>query len=82
MRHLTWVRTRGWKLRFVGDEKLEYWGLLLSKRIFKVLMANNIGSIKELLTYSQEELLKLRFVGRLTTAEIEDKLQELGLHLK
>lgn len=69
-------------LRFKGDEKLEYWGLKLSVRTYHCLMAGGIGSIKELLTYSKEDLLKLRYLGRITLGEIENVLWEIGLLLK
>ena len=53
----------------------------LSVRAANVLNNTNIGTIKELCSITEEQLLDLPNCGRVTVLEIRRKLRELGLDL-
>ncbi len=55
--------------------------LRLSGRAANCLHEEGIGTIKELVARTREELLEVRNFGETTLQEIEEKLQELGLRL-
>jgi DNA-directed RNA polymerase subunit alpha len=52
--------------------------LRLSPRTLNALINNNIGSVEELLNYSERRLLGLKGFGRKALDEINDKLSERG----
>jgi DNA-directed RNA polymerase subunit alpha len=52
----------------------------LSVRAFNCLKAAKINSLSELVQYEQEDLMKFRNFGQKSLAEIEQVLQERGLH--
>lgn len=66
------------QLRKVLKTPLE--DLDLSVRAFNCLKAAKINSLSELVHYTQEELMKFRNFGQKSLAEIEQVLNERGLH--
>jgi DNA-directed RNA polymerase subunit alpha len=52
----------------------------LSVRAFNCLKAAKINSLSELVQYQQEELMKFRNFGQKSLAEIEQVLNDRGLH--
>lgn len=66
------------QLRKVLKTPLE--DLDLSVRAFNCLKAAKINSLSELVTYEQEDLMKFRNFGQKSLSEIEQVLQERGLH--
>jgi DNA-directed RNA polymerase subunit alpha len=66
------------QLRKVLKTPLE--DLDLSVRAFNCLKAAKINSLSELVTYEQEDLMKFRNFGQKSLAEIEQVLNERGLH--
>ena len=61
-------------LRSVGD-------IELSVRAQNCLNNASIGTLGELVSYSEAEMLKFRNFGQKSLSEIKDKIAELGLHL-
>jgi DNA-directed RNA polymerase subunit alpha len=55
--------------------------LRLSLRASNCLEEGGIGSLRELVSRSRQELLEVRNFGETTLHEVEEKLRELGLHL-
>jgi DNA-directed RNA polymerase subunit alpha len=55
--------------------------LRLSLRASNCLEEAGIGSLRELVSRSRQELLEVRNFGETTLHEVEEKLRELGLHL-
>lgn len=66
------------QLRKVLSTPLE--DLELSVRAFNCLKAAKINSLSELVNYTQEELMKFRNFGQKSLSEIEQVLNERGLH--
>ena len=66
------------QLRKVLKTPLE--DLDLSVRAFNCLKAAKINSLSELVQYEQEDLMKFRNFGQKSLAEIEQVLNERGLH--
>lgn len=62
------------KLDFI--EELDF-----SVRTFNLLKRANIDSISELVTYTEDDLAKLRHAGRKNIEEIKQKLEQKGLQL-
>jgi ERCC4-type nuclease len=56
--------------------------LYLSVRSYNCLRRANINTIEDLISKSEEELMKVRNLGRKSCKEIINKLQELGYQLK
>lgn len=65
-------------LRKILNTPLE--DLELSVRAFNCLKAAKINSLSELVHYTQDELMKFRNFGQKSLSEIEQVLQERGLH--
>jgi len=55
--------------------------LELSVRAGNCLEAENIMTVLELVSHSEDQLLELRNFGETTLTEVQQKLRELGLHL-
>ena len=55
--------------------------LNLSVRASNCLESENIMTVRELVTRSEDQLLEVRNFGETTLAEVQLKLRELGLHL-
>ena len=55
--------------------------LKLSLRASNCLEAENIATLRDLVSRSREELLEVRNFGDTTLEEIEEKLAEVGLKL-
>ena len=53
----------------------------LSVRASNCLETENIMSVRELVTRTEDQLLEVRNFGETTLAEVQMKLRELGLHL-
>lgn len=74
------------KIQFTESEKklldVDLVELNLSVRAFLCLTESNIKSIRELITYSSEDLMKKRKFGYKSLAEIEKALLDLGLSLR
>ena len=66
------------QLRKVLKTPLE--DLDLSVRAFNCLKAAKINSLSELVQYEQEDLMKFRNFGQKSLSEIEQVLNERGLH--
>lgn len=66
------------QLRKVLNTPLE--DLELSVRAFNCLKAAKINSLSELVQYTQEELMKFRNFGQKSLTEIEQMLNDRGLH--
>ncbi len=54
----------------------------LSVRAYNCLKRANINTVAELVTRNQEDMMKVRNLGRKSLEEVEQKLQALGLGLK
>ncbi|MBQ2462681.1 MAG: DNA-directed RNA polymerase subunit alpha [Clostridia bacterium] len=54
----------------------------LSVRAYNCLKRANINTVAELVTRNQEDMMKVRNLGRKSLEEVEQKLQGLGLGLK
>jgi len=57
-------------------------GLRISARAANCLCSIGIKSIKDLLEFTEEELLKYKNLGRHTLTDIKNNLHDLGLKLK
>ena len=55
------------------DDKI--YGVGLSTRTYNALVANGIHTIKELLAYSDDELIKFKNLGRFSVREIRQRLE-------
>lgn len=55
--------------------------LNLSVRASNCLEAENIMTVRDLVRYSEDQMLDVRNFGETTLAELQQKLRELGLHL-
>lgn len=53
----------------------------LSVRATNCLESENINTVRDLVTHSEDELLEVRNFGETTLNEVRQKLTELGLHL-
>lgn len=54
----------------------------LSVRSYNCLKRAGINSVQELITKSEEDMMKVRNLGRKSLEEVQEKLQELGLGLR
>lgn len=54
----------------------------LSVRAFICLKRANINKVEDLIELTQEELRKIRNIGRKSAEEIENKLQRMGIQLR
>lgn len=64
----------------VGEMPIEE--LELSVRSYNCLKRAGIGTVKELCNKTQDEMMKVRNLGRKSLDEVLEKLQELGLELR
>ncbi len=55
--------------------------LKLSVRATNCLESENITTLRELVSRSEDQLLEIRNFGDTTLTEVKQKLDELGLHL-
>jgi DNA-directed RNA polymerase subunit alpha len=55
--------------------------LKLSVRAGNCLESENILTVRDLVSYTEDQLLEVRNFGETTLSEVREKLQELGLHL-
>jgi DNA-directed RNA polymerase subunit alpha len=55
--------------------------LNLSVRAGNCLESENIMTVRDLVTFTEDQMLEVRNFGETTLAEIQQKLRELGLHL-
>jgi DNA-directed RNA polymerase subunit alpha len=55
--------------------------LNLSVRASNCLESENIMTVRDLVTRSEDQLLEVRNFGETTLAEVRHKLRDLGLHL-
>ena len=53
----------------------------LSVRSFNCLKRANINTVEDLVSKTQEEIIKVRNLGRKSLEEVEHKLNQMGLHL-
>ena len=53
----------------------------LSVRSFNCLKRANINTVADLVSKTQDEMIKVRNLGRKSLEEVEHKLNQLGLHL-
>ena len=53
--------------------------LELSVRSYNCLKRANINTVKELCNKTQDEMMKVRNLGRKSLEEVQQKLKELGL---
>ena len=53
--------------------------LNMSNRTTKVLLANDIDTVKKLTNLTEDEVIKLRNLGRMSFQEILAKMKELNL---
>ena len=53
----------------------------LSVRSYNCLMRAGIKDVKDLISKSEEEMMKVRNLGRKSLKEVKEKLEELGLSL-
>ena len=53
----------------------------LSVRSFNCLKRANINTVEDLVSKTQEEMIKVRNLGRKSLEEVEHKLNQMGLHL-
>ncbi len=56
--------------------------LELSVRSFNCLKRASINTVEELTAYSEEDMMKVRNLGKKSLDEVKNKLEELGLSLK
>ena len=54
----------------------------MSVRAYNCLKRANINTVAELVTRNQEDMMKVRNLGRKSLEEVEQKLQALGLGLR
>ena len=54
----------------------------LSVRSYNCLMRAGIKDVKDLIAKSEEDMMKVRNLGRKSLKEVKEKLEELGLSLK
>jgi DNA-directed RNA polymerase subunit alpha len=54
----------------------------LSVRSYNCLKRAGINTVQELITKSEEDMMKVRNLGRKSLEEVQEKLQELGLNLR
>ena len=64
------------------DRQIELFDFGFSIRTNHMLLRNGIITLDKLLSYSREDLLKIRNLGRRAALEIEGKLAEKGYSLK
>jgi DNA-directed RNA polymerase subunit alpha len=55
--------------------------LNLSVRASNCLESENIMTVRDLVTKSEDQLLEVRNFGETTLTEVRNKLRDLGLHL-
>ncbi len=55
--------------------------LKLSVRASNCLETENINTVRDMVTRTEDELLEVRNFGDTTLAEVKERLAELGLHL-
>jgi DNA-directed RNA polymerase subunit alpha len=55
--------------------------LKLSVRASNCLESENINTVRDLVSHSEDQLLEVRNFGETTLNEVKQKLTELGLHL-
>jgi DNA-directed RNA polymerase subunit alpha len=55
--------------------------LRLSVRASNCLESEGIGSVRELVQLTEDQLLELRNFGDTTLTEVRERLNEMGLHL-
>jgi DNA-directed RNA polymerase subunit alpha len=55
--------------------------LKLSVRAGNCLEGENINSVRDLVQLTEDQLLEVRNFGETTLTEVQEKLNELGLHL-
>ena len=55
--------------------------LKLSVRAGNCLEGENINSVRDLVQLTEDQLLEVRNFGETTLSEVQEKLNELGLHL-
>jgi DNA-directed RNA polymerase subunit alpha len=55
--------------------------LNLSVRASNCLESENIMTVRDLVTHSEDQLLEVRNFGETTLTEVQQKLRDLGLHL-
>jgi DNA-directed RNA polymerase subunit alpha len=55
--------------------------LRLSVRAGNCLESENIMTVRDLITWTEDQLLEVRNFGETTLAEVQEKLRDLGLHL-
>jgi DNA-directed RNA polymerase subunit alpha len=55
--------------------------LNLSVRASNCLESENIMTVRDLVTKSEDQLLEVRNFGETTLAEVQQKLRDLGMHL-
>jgi DNA-directed RNA polymerase subunit alpha len=55
--------------------------LKLSVRASNCLESEGIGTVRDLVQLTEDQLLEVRNFGDTTLAEVRERLQELGLHL-
>jgi DNA-directed RNA polymerase subunit alpha len=53
----------------------------LSVRSYNCLMRAGIKDVKDLIAKSEEDMMKVRNLGRKSLKEVKEKLEELGLSL-
>jgi DNA-directed RNA polymerase subunit alpha len=54
----------------------------LSVRSYNCLKRAGINTVQELTTKTEEDMMKVRNLGRKSLEEVQEKLQELGLGLR
>ena len=54
----------------------------LSVRSFNCLKRAGINTVEDLINKSEEDMMKVRNLGRKSLEEVEQKLQDLGLSLR
>ncbi|MNF12705.1 DNA-directed RNA polymerase subunit alpha [compost metagenome] len=54
----------------------------LSVRSYNCLKRAGINTVQELITKSEEDMMKVRNLGRKSLEEVQEKLEELGLGLR
>jgi DNA-directed RNA polymerase subunit alpha len=55
--------------------------LRLSVRASNCLESENLNTVRDLVTKTEDQLLEVRNFGETTLSEVKEKLQELGMHL-
>ncbi|MBO9610030.1 MAG: DNA-directed RNA polymerase subunit alpha, partial [Paenibacillaceae bacterium] len=54
----------------------------LSVRSYNCLKRAGINTVQELITKTEEDMMKVRNLGRKSLEEVQEKLEELGLGLR